>query len=329
MALDRDLNVAVVRAWRNLGHTVASGWEMLGATGARGLRIAHEAGPFRRFELTELHPDAIEVLAGNAERFAGEGVHAQRWDARRPLEAAAFDYVDLDPYGTPSPFLTAAFDALVPGGLLAVTATDTRVLAGVERGVAERRYGGRPVRGRLGTEGGLRLLLAELARRALDRGTSFHPRLAYVGDHHVRVYASISPRQAEDAPAPIRTISPEEWDGPTLPGEPPFGPMWLGPLFDPELIAGLQIPPHPAEPRRTERWLATVREEAGVDRPFYYEPNTLAHELGLAQPPSVLRLAGELARRGHRTAATHARAGAFRTDAPRSVVTEAARAVAG
>ncbi|MCI4360408.1 MAG: tRNA (guanine(26)-N(2))-dimethyltransferase, partial [Thermoplasmata archaeon] len=166
MAADRDLNVAVVGAWRRGRPAPLRGWEMLAATGARGLRVVHETGGFEAFELTERDPDAVALLQRNAAPYASEGARATGHDARSALDRGAFDYVDLDPYGTPMPYLGAALDAVRPGGLLAVTATDTRVLAGVQAGVAERRYGGRPVRGRLGPEAGLRRLPAAVDRAA-------------------------------------------------------------------------------------------------------------------------------------------------------------------
>ena len=39
-----------------------------------------------------------------------------------------FDVVDLDPYGSPTPFLDGAVQSVEEGGLLCVTATDLAVL---------------------------------------------------------------------------------------------------------------------------------------------------------------------------------------------------------
>ena len=39
-----------------------------------------------------------------------------------------FDVVDLDPYGSPTPFLDGAVQAVSEGGLLCVTCTDLAVL---------------------------------------------------------------------------------------------------------------------------------------------------------------------------------------------------------
>jgi tRNA (guanine26-N2/guanine27-N2)-dimethyltransferase len=328
MASDRDLNVAVVTAWQRAEGRRLRGWEMLAATGARGLRVLHEAGGFDAFDLTERDPEAIEVLRRNAAPLAGEGARVRPHDATQALAIRAFDYVDLDPYGTPEPFLAAALAAIAPGGLLAVTATDTRVLAGAQAGVAERRYGGRPVRGRLGPESGLRLLLALVARRAGEGGLAIIPRLAYVGDHHVRAYVTVRSPPADAGALPVATIDPATWTGPTVPAGPLYGPLWLGALFDPVLVESLALPATPADPRRAARTIEVLRKECRVDVPFYYETNVLARELRLAEPPSPSALIDALVRRGYRAAPTHARPGAFRTDATHDQVVEGARALA-
>ncbi|MGI0131737.1 MAG: hypothetical protein ACREDK_01370 [Thermoplasmata archaeon] len=327
MCVDRDLGVAFARAWARRVGPGRTGWEMLAATGARGLRLLNESDLFAALTLTELHPDALAVLEANASPWASRGATVRRHDARSPLGERAFEVVDLDPFGSPVPFLDAAFAALAPGGLLAVTATDMMVLAGVLPGACERRYSARPVRGRLAPEAGLRILIADLSRRADVLARHLVPRLAYVHDHHVRVYASIEEGRSA-TPAPLGAIDPATWDGPTLGGAPPFGPMWLGPLLDPGIIATLEVPATAARRRELETWIGHLKGEAGVDRPFFFEPNEIARALALPHPPSRQDVLDGLRSAGFAAAASHARPGAFRTTAPRSVVYEVARALA-
>lgn len=326
MAADRDLNVAVVRAWGVDGARPRLGWEMLAATGVRGLRVLHEAGGFERLDQTEGHPAGFEALVRNAALHPGAQTH--RWDARGPLAADAYHYVDLDPYGSPLEFLDAALAAAAPGALIAVTATDMRVLGGADVLSARRRYGGNPVRGRLGPEGGLRLLLAEIARRAAARRYAIEPRLAYVGDHHVRAYVSVRTSGADEGAGPIGALDASTWDGPPVGAGGPFGPMWLGPLFDPELIESLVVPPGAARPREVAQLIERFQGEARIHRPFFYESNTLARELGLGAPPRVDALIREIERGSHRAARSHVRDGAIRTEAPHAAVVAAARAIA-
>ncbi|MGI0129469.1 MAG: hypothetical protein ACREDE_06200 [Thermoplasmata archaeon] len=327
MAGDRDLGVAFARAWASLAGPGRSGWEVAAATGVRGLRLLHESGAFDRYHLTEANPEAAQLLAENAARY--RGASSECGDGRRAPAGADFDYVDIDPYGTPTPFVPAALSAVRPGGVLAVTATDMMVLAGVQKGACAHRYGARPIRGRLGPEGGLRILLGYLARTARARGRVVRPLMAYVRDHHVRVYAAIGPADDRAPEDPVGTIDPARWTGPPV-GEPgPFGPMWLGPLWDERLVAALRVPSTAARPREVARYIERFQEEAPVDRPFYYESNRLAASLRLSAPPALAALLDLLRRRGFLAARTHARPEGLRTDAPRSEVEAAARSLAG
>ena len=294
---------------------------MTAATGVRGLRLVHEAGPFDEFTLTETQAVAFGLLEQNAR--AVPGARALPHDAREVRGPEGFDYVDLDPYGAPVPFVPSALAAIRPGGVLAVTATDMMVLAGAQPGVCRARYGANPVRGRLGPEGGLRILLAYLAVEARRRYRQLRPRLGYVGEHHVRAYVSVLDEGT--GPDPVGPIDPARWEGPPLGVGGPFGPRWLGPLFDPELVRTLSVPPTAVRPRELEGLLDRLREEAPVDVPFYYEANSLARALRLAQPPAVAPFLASIRAQGYRAGRTHARPGGFRSDAPRPMVEALAR----
>jgi tRNA (guanine26-N2/guanine27-N2)-dimethyltransferase len=316
MAFDRDLGVAFAAA--HFGPGARTGWDMLGATGARGLRLLRESGAFATFLLTEAHPEAAEVLRENARAVTGATVRTA--DARTLPPEAPFDYVDLDPYGSPVAFVPTAVRALRPGGVLAVTATDLMVLAGVQPGACERLYGSHPVRGRLGPESGLRILLAYLARTARAQGRTLHPLLAYVRGHHLRAFLTSDFAGAAPDHDPVGVIDTGAWTGPYLGDRGPYGPMWLGPLFDPPLVSRLTTPAVAAHPVETGRFLVRLQEEAAVDRPFYYEANELAGALGVPFPPSWAGLAAALRAEGYRCARTHMRPEGFRTDAPRAAV---------
>ncbi len=326
MALDRDLAVAVIARVRELGISLETGWEMLSATGVRAIRCAVEAGRFGSLTLTDRDPEALRVLERNVARYPGRGLRVEGRDARGALPPPAVDWVDLDPYGTPVPFVPAAFDALAPGGLLGVAATDMPVLAGASPSVCERRYGGRPVRGRLGPEGGLRLLLAYLERSARARGRTIHPLVAYVGDHHVRAYLRVDPRSEATPEPPVAVIDPDRWDGPWLGAGGPFGPLWVGPLFDADFVTGLRAPSAAAEPRRIGIFVDRLRAESRADVPFYFEPNEICGREGLSTPSAPDAFVERLRALGHAASRTHARPEGFRTSAPRSVVAALARA---
>lgn len=321
MAIDRDLGVAFARA---LGRSLEDGWEATAATGVRGLRLLREGAGFRSFVFTEASRRTYEVLQQNV---AGDRrASAILGDGTVPPPGAPFGYVDVDPYGSPLRFLPSAFRATRTGGVLAVSATDMPVLAGAQPSACRRRYGAEPVRGRLGPEGALRILLMVLVREAGSAGRSVRPLLSYVGGHHVRAYVELGPGIPE---SPVGTIDPSRWNGPRLPGTAPIGPLWLGPLVDPEIVGRLAVPTSAQRPRELGRFLSLLAEDAEVVQPFYYEANVVASDLGLARPPRLAQLLTELRKVGYRAGRTHVRPEGFRTDAPRPAVEAVARALGG
>ena len=327
MAVDRDLSVALGSALRVDRGGPCRGWEMMAATGVRGLRVLHESGGLSTLFLTERNPAAFRVLAANVDRYRRQGAGAAPWDARTLPRDAPFDWVDLDPYGSPLEALAVALDATSDGGVLGVTATDMIVLAGALRGACERRYGCRPVPGRLGPEGALRILIAVIERELAAREAHLEPLLCYVGDHHVRATVRVR-RCARVGPSPVAVVEGGGFAGPRLPGDGPYGPMWLGPLFDRPLLDRLEPPRHPADGIPLGRRLSRFREEAVADRPFVYEPNEIARALRLPSPPPLGRLLDGLRRAGFVAGRSHVRDSAFRTTAPRDVVDGVAREVA-
>jgi len=324
MAADRDLAVAFVRAWRPGIARELSGWEVTAATGIRGLRLLGESGAFATFAFTEANDAAYAVLVRNTEHVTG--AVALQADGRDPPTAGPFDYVDVDPYGSPVPFVPAALATVRTGGVAAVTATDMMVLAGAQPSATLRRYGARPIRGRLGPESGLRILLMYLSRAARLRGRRVRPLLSYVREHYVRTYVELA--LPGDGVDPVGTIDPRAWDGPSVGSNGPYGPLWLGPLCDPALVARLTTPDSAARPREVTEFIARLAGETAVDRPFYFEPNTIASTLGLSAPPSPDELVSALVAHGFRAARTHVRPEGVRTDAPRSAVERVARMLA-
>ncbi len=92
----------------------------MGATGVRGLRVANEIGI--PVTINDRDPATMPLIQENVTR-SGLPVTVTCRDACSLLFEQAFDAVDIDPFGTPAPFI----DAGIRGCrcFLLVTATDT------------------------------------------------------------------------------------------------------------------------------------------------------------------------------------------------------------
>lgn len=114
-----------------------------------------------------------------------------------------YHVVDLDPYGTASPFLDGAVQCVADGGLLAVTCTDLAVLAAnnyPEKAFAL--YGGSCTRTEYCHEVALRLVLNAIASSAAKYGRHIKPLLSLSIDFYVRLFI-----QVDTAPIEVKKLA--------------------------------------------------------------------------------------------------------------------------
>lgn len=309
--------------WGAKAHPVRV-FDGLAASGARGVRMAHEVGNVH----VTLNDRSEESVATIRRNLAANGVAPDRavvlhGDFRKNLAGEGYDYVDVDPYGSPAPFLDAACLSLADKGILGVSATDATALAGVYPKVARRRYFGVTLRSMVGHEIAVRVLLGAVARTAarLDKGVE--PALVHATDHYYRVYARLR-RGANRADAALdrmgyayytpgggpRGVFLESELRATLRDLPDkvqvAGPLWTGPLFDGaflERVAEARAGRTLAMPREVDKHLALWEEEADAP-PLFFDVDELAHALkgGPPRTPQILvalREAGFVATRTH------------------------------
>ena len=99
-----------------------------------------------------------------------------------------FDYIDLDPFGSPNPFLSAAVARIKRQGVLAVTATDTAALTGTYLRTTKRKYWASSLKNYLMHETGLRILVRKVQLQGIQFDKALTPILSYHKDHYFRVY---------------------------------------------------------------------------------------------------------------------------------------------
>ncbi len=314
MAFNRDVSVMFARA---VGFR---GWKLLDAmagTGARGLRIANEAGPGFETVLNDKDPRTTPYIEANIAANSLANCRAENRDLRCLLASEVFDYVDLDPFGSPVPFVHASIQGLKRKGILAITATDTAPLAGTHAKKCQRRYMARPLRGPIGHEVGLRILIGYLIREAAQMDRGLTPLLSFYADHYFRCYlvAKEGAAPADESLAMLgrltldqetreRTFSFDSKEG--------AGPLWGGDLFDREVLAGMETTDGLQHVARCEKYLKTWREELEI--PYFYENNELASLL--KQSPPVLEGVISRLKESGRASRTHFSPTSFKTDVP-------------
>ena len=197
MRLNRDSAILALGAYRKRSSRLAIACEPFCGTGVRGIRLALEVEGVEKVVLGDMNQRAVELTRENASlNGVSEIVAIRLMEANlllslhaRPLQR--FDYIDIDPYGSPAPFLDAGVRACRRGGLIALTATDMAPLCGVNPRACLRKYGGHPLRTEYSRELALRLLTGALVTVAARHETEVRPMFGYVDDHYVRLYAML------------------------------------------------------------------------------------------------------------------------------------------
>ena len=303
MALSRDLHVALWHKLAPAGKTL----DGLAASGVRGLRLMAEAGA--AVEFCDRSPAATEAIRANLARnsLAAE-VH--EGDLREVLAGREFGALDIDPFGTPAPFIPAAVRAVADGGLLGVAATDTAVLCGAQPKACERRYGARPLSGVAAKEVGVRILLGAIAREAAGVGRTITPLLCYTEGHHLRAWIRLAPGE----PPALRWLSREmQLHDANAPGL--AGPLWTGALGDPAALPDEQELPETVQRQRLARLLGTLREEL-PGPPGLWDMNEMARAAGSGETPRRERIVVALRERGWFASSSIFHPLGIRTDAP-------------
>ena len=142
-------------------------------------------------------PPTPQVPAEGAPQLSSAGTTTTPVGVVPLLQNEKMDIVDLDPYGTASPFLDPAMQCIKEGGLMCVTSTDSAILCGNYPDTAHAKYNSIPIKSDACHEMAVRVLLAAAERTANKRKKYIVPLLSLHIDFYVRVFFRVYTQPAE------------------------------------------------------------------------------------------------------------------------------------
>lgn len=283
------------------------------------------------------------------------GVEFRNEDSRQVLLSSGWQWVDIDPFGSPVPFLDSAMQSSARRAVMEITATDTAALTGSSASACRRRYGAKIRTDEMAHDSALRLLMATVARTAATHDRCIIPLLSSWDSHHIRVsvkvHRSIQAANALEEQLGWRVAMPtsEELQASCeaglhpqgSEGSQPFcllpysypvqrndrrisGPLWTGPLFDQDVLESMTV--ERATELCGEDAEVAVRHwvgEAELARvPTLIITDMLPKFCEVTGPPKMADLVAGLKDAGYKAAVARWGAPAIRTDAPWPVVLE-------
>ena len=167
----------------------------LAATGLRARRwlneLPKESAERIHATIIDMNQYALDLALKTHEEFPpdhskGE-LSAINGDLRSAILNQGWHWVDIDPYGSPTPFLDTAIQSMARKGIIEVSATDTAALTGSSKNPLLRRYGARVRNDGLAHDSALRVLLATVGRVASKHERRIEPLISIWDSHHLRV----------------------------------------------------------------------------------------------------------------------------------------------
>jgi tRNA (guanine26-N2/guanine27-N2)-dimethyltransferase len=243
MEFNRDVCISFLRAVADDGDSIL---DAMAATGIRAARIAAEVSNSLYITANDTSEAAVGLMEKNFSRLGFDGIRITGRNAKSVMSDERFDFIDIDPFGTPVEFMSAAILSVRSAKYMAVTATDSAMLCGSAHGCT-RRYLCRARRWPFMHEIGLRNLTGYIVRTAASYDRAAIPLLSYFTDHYFRIYFRME-RGSRKAEQQLNNIgyahylpaTSERWID-NEPGEDYAGPMWTGSLHDAATLEKMSV----------------------------------------------------------------------------------------
>lgn len=338
MELNRDLSVAALTAYQEIKDDNISICDAFGGSGIRGIRYSKEIEGVSMAVVNDLNPLAVELARENIAENSLANVKVCREDANLLLRKCRgkFDVVDIDPFGTPSPYVESAAASLRAGGMICITATDTSALCGTYKKPCIRKYGAKPLRNEYCHETGIRILAGFLCRTFSKYKKYLDFQFSHSTEHYMRLYALVG-KGAKNTDQSLenlgyiahcsKCLNRQVFKGmtPRIPSMCPEcggvwdvgGPLWCGKIQNSDFLSSmLEIVPNLN--LNTENKALKLLErcyEESDSAPTFYDLHAICRKLRTSVPPMDL-IMDSIKEGGYDVSRTHFNPNGVKTDAP-------------
>ena len=326
----RDLGVLAAAVYKNATGCLLV-LDVMTGCGVRSQRYTLESNADWTWA-NDANPDMAAVLADNLSNELTPNRYQITYHSAKHLfhecyqHQHSFDLIDLDSFGLPCAYLQGCLRTVKPGGLLYITATDSRTLAGHNPEHGLRQLGAWARSHPAAHEQGLRLLIGNCWQQAQLLGLDIQPIFSYFQGQIYRVMVQVTQSQSPISLSFLgychhcghyQTVDWQRLSRAVCPdGGPPLtlsGPMWLGPLHNPEWLGKMRHLAQTWEWSDRAQLLEIMVDEALM--PPYFFPVSEIGRRGKMDIPKRDRIIDKLQQQGYKASLTHINAQAFKTNA--------------
>ena len=249
------------------------------------------------------------------------------------LENNGFSYIEVDPFGSPNPFLDSAVRRISREGVLAITATDTSALAGTYPKACARKYFAKPLRNYLMHEIGLRILIRKIQLIGAQYEKALVPIFSYSKDHYYRIFFRSEKGKKKvdevlkqhqyfliDKKLKFEASKFNSKEKESLKERKEYaGPLWIGKLFDDKLIRNMKKEKYTKvigiENKEDVKFFEMLCEETKVDILGFYDIPEIMKRYKIKDGIKLDKLTEKLKKNKFKVARTHLSKQGIKTDA--------------
>jgi tRNA (guanine26-N2/guanine27-N2)-dimethyltransferase len=306
MKLNRDISILLLNSlsFDNLKIGLP-----LEGTGIRGIRFFLELkkGKYSNIDMNDINLEAIKIMKLNiSENYAN--INIFNLDANEfLLNSKGYDYIDIDPFGSPNPFLDSAIKRLSRCGILAVTATDTSSLSGTFENACLRKYWAKPSRTEIMHEVGLRILIRKVQLVASQYSRALMPIFSYSKDHYMRIFfkSKKGKKETDNILKQHSIVDFGEYKN--------IGPIWNGKLYDENLCQEMV---RLNDNEKNIKFLETIYNESKFNSLFFYDLHTIVKKNKIKINPRKEDVINRIKEKGYNAVNTHFLDTAIKSDIP-------------
>ena len=311
MELNRTITILLLNCIEKKNMQIAL---PLSGSGVRGIRFLKELkkGKIKNISFNDYDTSAINSIKKNLginKIRKSSKIIISNTDANLfMLNSCGFDYIDLDPFGSPNPFLDSSVTRLSRGGVFGVTATDTSALSGTYFKACVRKYWARPLRNEIMHEIGLRILIRKCQLIGAQFDKALIPIYSYSKDHYMRVFF-----YCEKGKTKVDGILKQHGmfcDA---------GPLWIGKMWD-EKLADKMYKEYEKEGgccAELLKFLRIIKDESKINTIGFYDIPSFAKKLSLKDIPKQELLMSALKSKKYKVSLTHFKMNSIKSDIPR------------
>ena len=310
MKLNRDTSLLFISSYFNDAITYC---DPMAASGIREMRFVKTIpNKFSKIVCGDISKTALKTMKKHCKlnKINSKKFTFYRANALNTISSQYFHMIEIDPFGTPVPYLDVALQRIKHNGVLSITATDTAALCGTYPKTGLRRYGVKSEFMFWYEEFGLRSLIGYCQREAAKYDKALHVELSFSAKHFYKIFFRVEESKTQ-ALKDIKELKYITWSRTTqeilelsCEEKNTLGKIYVGPLHNKEIVSAMIKKTSLLENYdETLRFLEKINQE--IDVLGYYNPHKLQRAFKFPSSKKFEEIVEELVKRGFKASRPH------------------------